>query len=209
MRPAEESNNPDQPSTDGGAASGFPIDYVADLLSMRGAKPLVVVVSPAGDSGSTATVMLARAMSENGRSVVLVDMTASGTPSRLMMAQDGLPGILDLLMGDAAFGETIHHDRLSSAHVVPQGVIANLRPGPIMERLTMVLGALSGTYETVLIEFGAAPIASLSRVLRHLDADVVLSLSRDDAAMMQEALQSLDEAGNGDVIPMISGANLR
>lgn len=186
--------------------AGFPIDYVADLLSMRGAKPIVVVASPSGDDGSTATVMLARALSETGRTVVLVDMTASGAPSRLMTSEEGLSGIMDLLVGDAAFGETIHHDRLSSAHIVPQGHGAVHQTGRILDRLTMVLGALSGTYDTVLLEFGAADVAGVSRVLKYVDADVVLSVPNGDAQMLQETLNAFEEDGHTQVIPMVSAS---
>lgn len=183
---------------------GLTIDYVADFLSMRGAKPLVVVASPTGDDGSTATVMLARAISELGRSVVLVDMTATGCPTRLMSSEDGLPGIMDLLVGEAAFGETIHHDRLSNAHIVPQGSAQPQQASRVLERLTMVLGALSGTYDTVLLEFGASDTASVARILRHLDAEIVLSLPDNEGQVLYDALASLEDEGHTQAIPMIT-----
>lgn len=186
------------------AQEGFPIDYVAEFLTMRGAKPVSVIMSPTGDDGSTATVMLARAMSELGRSVVLVDMSASGAPTRLMSADTGLAGILDLLVGDAAFGETIHHDRLSNAHIVPQGIVRSSQASRIRERLTMVVGALSGTYDSVLLEFGAAEASDLNHILKHIDAELVLSLPQGDKQVLRDALTDLEREGYRQVIPMVN-----
>ncbi|CUX50188.1 MULTISPECIES: polysaccharide biosynthesis protein UppB [Agrobacterium] len=180
----------------------FSIDAVADFLATRLAKPVAAVVSPAGDSGSTSTVMLARALSEMGRSVVLVDMTASGCPTRLMAPEAGLPGVMDLLAGAAAFGETIHGDRLSDAHIVPRG---NAQPREAMraiDRLTMILGALSDAYDTVLVECGAVQIASLEKMLRNLPAEIIVSVPGRDGEMLEKTLDDLVAQGYEQALPM-------
>lgn len=180
----------------------FSIDAVAGFLTTRLAKPVAAVVSPAGDSGSTSTVMLARALSEMGRSVVLVDMTASGCPTRLMAPEAGLPGVMDLLAGAAAFGETIHGDRLSDAHIVPRG---NAQPREAMraiDRLTMILSALSDAYDTVLVECGAVQIASLEKMLRNLPAEIIVSVPGRDGEMLEKTLDDLVAQGYEQVLPM-------
>ncbi len=183
-------------------ADDFSIDAVAGFLTTRLAKPVAAVVSPAGDSGSTSTVMLARALSEMGRSVVLVDMTASGCPTRLMAPEAGLPGVMDLLAGAAAFGETIHGDRLSDAHIVPRG---NAQPREAMraiDRLTMILGALSDAYDTVLVECGAVQIASLEKMLRNLPAEIIVSVPGKDGEMLEKTLGDLVAQGYEQALPM-------
>ncbi|MCZ7448596.1 polysaccharide biosynthesis protein UppB [Agrobacterium rhizogenes] len=180
----------------------FSIDAVAGFLATRLAKPVAAVVSPAGDSGSTSTVMLARALSEMGRSVVLVDMTASGCPTRLMTPEAGLPGVMDLLAGAAAFGETIHGDRLSDAHIVPRG---NAQPREAMraiDRLTMILSALSDAYDTVLVECGAVQIASLEKMLRNLPAEIIVSVPGQDGEMLEKTLDDLVAQGYEQALPM-------
>ncbi|PZP45768.1 MAG: chain-length determining protein [Agrobacterium fabrum] len=180
----------------------FSIDAVAGFLATRLAKPVAAVVSPAGDSGSTTTVMLARALSEMGRSVVLVDMTASGCPTRLMAPEAGLPGVMDLLAGAAAFGETIHGDRLSDAHIVPRG---NAQPREAMraiDRLTMILGALSDAYDTVLVECGAVQISSLEKMLRNLPAEIIVSVPGKDGEMLERTLGELVAQGYEQALPM-------
>ena len=180
----------------------FSVDAIADFLSLRGAKPVVVVISPTGDDGSTATVMLARAMSELGRSVVLVDMTASACPSRLMASDSGLLGVMDLLAGDAAFGETIHHDRLSSAHIVPQGNAQPHKAMKVVDRLTMVVGALSDAYDTVLVECGAVQIESAVKILKHLQAEIVVSVPDANPETIEKTLTDLKAQDYPEAMPM-------
>ncbi|WP_421387240.1 polysaccharide biosynthesis protein UppB [Agrobacterium tumefaciens] len=183
-------------------ADNFSIDAVASFLATRLAKSVAAVVSPAGDSGSTTTVMLARALSEMGRSVVLVDMTASACPTRLMAPETGLPGVMDLLAGAAAFGETIHGDRLSDAHIVPRG---NAQPREAMraiDRLTMILSALSDAYDTVLVECGAVQISSLEKMLRNLPAEIVVSVPGNDSELLEKTLGELVAHGYEQALPM-------
>lgn len=202
--PAEEpaAAIPDLSEDETDAEGDFSIDAVAGFLATRLAKPVAAVVSPAGDSGSTTTVMLARALSEMGRSVVLVDMTASACPTRLMAPEAGLPGVMDLLAGAAAFGETIHGDRLSDAHIVPRG---NAQPREAMraiDRLTMILSALSDAYDTVLVECGAVQISSLEKMLRNLPAEIIISVPGKDSEMLEKTLDDLVAQGYEQALPM-------
>ncbi|TQN60911.1 chain-length determining protein [Agrobacterium tumefaciens] len=202
--PAEEpaAAVPDLSEDETDAEGDFSIDAVAGFLATRLAKPVAAVVSPAGDSGSTTTVMLARALSEMGRSVVLVDMTASACPTRLMAPEAGLPGVMDLLAGAAAFGETIHGDRLSDAHIVPRG---NAQPREAMraiDRLTMILSALSDAYDTVLVECGAVQISSLEKMLRNLPAEIIISVPGKDSEMLEKTLDDLVAQGYEQALPM-------
>ena len=167
----------------------LPVHGVADFLSMRGAKSTVLVLSPTGDDGSTASVMLARSMAELGRSVVLVDMTVSGCPTRLMAAEPDLPGMADLLFGETAFGETIHHDRLSNAHIVPQGLSPVLPSGKITERLMMIVGGVLA---------GLAALGGLIYFLRRRQAKGPLKIwqsfrkkgnAEDDVPTLEDAVE--------------------
>jgi uncharacterized protein involved in exopolysaccharide biosynthesis/Mrp family chromosome partitioning ATPase len=168
---------PDQPAVileDEGDQS-FTIESVARYLHRR-AVPVAIAVSPGGDEGSMATVMLARAVAEQGRTVVLVDMTGSACPTRLMAEDGKLPGVTDLLSGEAAFGEAIHRDRLSDVHIVPHGAAEPARAMSGIDRLTMIIDALVDAYDLVLVECGPAEIASLSRLTRNEQVEIVLSV---------------------------------
>ncbi len=58
------------------------------------------------------------------------------------------PGLGDLLAGDAAFGEVIQRDEDSHVHVIPLGVLGESAP---LQRMQLVIGALTHTYDKVII----------------------------------------------------------
>lgn len=184
----------------------FSIEMVAEYLAMKGVGPVATVVSPAGDAGSTATVMLARAVSESGRTVVLVDMTASACPTRLMAPSSNLPGITDLLAGEVNFAETIHNDRLSSAHIVPQGKTPAHEAMRVIDRLTMVVSALADVYDTVLIECGAVDVVRAAGILKNLSTDIIVSAPQPDEEVLSGVMQTLADDGHSRVLIM-SGMN--
>ena len=110
---------------------------------------------------------LARLVAEEGRKIVLIDLTGSACPTRLM-AQIGriLPGITNLLVGEVPFTETIHADRLSDAHIIPQGDADPVLAMRGIDRLQMIIDALSNAYDTVLIECGPADVNAIRKVTR-------------------------------------------
>jgi exopolysaccharide transport family protein len=174
---------------------------VRDDLMRRG-DAVAIIVSPEGDVGSTASVMLARELAGQRRSVVLLDLSGTACPTRLMAQTPTLAGITDLLCGAAAFGETIHPDRLSGAHIVPEG---KADPADAMrgaDRLGMIIDALAGAYEIVLVECGAADAGKLDRLMRAHQAQMVLSMGSASAERIEEARALYSEAGYPDALVM-------
>lgn len=155
-------------------AESFTIGSVVDYL-LRHDIPVAIGVSPGGDEGSTATVALAREIASAGRTVVLIDMTGSACPTELMIDNAKLPGVTDLLCGETAFGDAIHPDRMSDAHIIPHGTSDPVRAMRGVDRLGMIIDALADAYDLVLVECGPAEIASLSRLSRNETAEIVLS----------------------------------
>lgn len=201
----DESSELDEPETADEEQPGietFSIEMVAEYLAMKGVGPVATVVSPTGDAGSTATVMLARAVSESGKTVVIVDMTASACPTRLMAPSANLPGITDLLAGEVNFAETIHNDRLSSAHIVPQGNTPAHEAMRVIDRLTMVVSALADVYDTVLIECGAVDVVRAAGILKNLSTDIIVSAPQPDAAVLSGIMQTLADDGHSRVLIM-------
>jgi exopolysaccharide transport family protein len=179
----------------------FSIRSVAHYL-LRYDIPLAIAVSPSGDDGSTATVMLARDVAESGRTVVLLDMTGSACPTRLMAESARLPGITDLLCGETAFGDAIHRDRLSTAHIIPQGIADAGRAMRGADRLTMIIDALSDAYDLVLVECGSAEISGLSRLSRAEAAEIILSVPQFEEAEIAALVSRFEEAGYRNLLVM-------
>ena len=58
------------------------------------------------------------------------------------------PGLADLLAGDAAFGEVIQRDDAARVHTIPLG---STEKYPSMQRMQLVIGALTHTYDKVIV----------------------------------------------------------
>ncbi len=191
----------DDAQADGAPDEDFSVNAVAEHLDAKDTR-VVVSVSPSGDDGSTNVVMLARMLAEQGRKVVLIDLTGSACPSKLMAQSLRLPGITNLLASEVPFADTIHGDRLSDAHIVPVG---DADPAVAMrgiDRLPMIVDALSNAYDTVLVECGPAGTAAVSRVARSLDTTIVISVFGIDHAEIVSMVEEFGEAGYSDILLM-------
>ncbi|MBW8444923.1 MAG: exopolysaccharide transport family protein [Arenimonas sp.] len=199
---AEEDLTPEE---DAGTAPGdgdeFSIETVAAYLIDSRAR-IAFAISPSGDDGSTATVMLARELDGRGRKVVLIDMTGSACPTWLMAARRDLPGITDLLCGAAPFSETIHPDRLSGADVIPQGNSDVRQAMRGADRLSMIADALADAYDLVLVECGPANADSVARLSRNGDHEIILSAPKPDEQELVEIMAAFEKVGYSDLVLM-------
>ncbi|MGD9476944.1 exopolysaccharide transport family protein [Shinella sp. G-2] len=163
---------------------------------------VAISVSPSGDRGSTATVMLARHIAEQHRKTLIIDLTGSACPTRLMAQSVHLPGITDLLVGDAAFGEIIHGDRLSDAHIIPRGNANIKRAMRGIDRLAMVIDSLSDAYDAVIVECGAAEVEGVRRLTRGEETDIILSIPGADEDEIVDLIGAFGEAGYNEIVLM-------
>ncbi|OJF92524.1 chain-length determining protein [Rhizobium sp. 58] len=186
-------------------AEDFSIESVADHICSNDIR-IAVSVSPAGDQGSTATVMLARLIAEEGRKIILIDLTGSACPSRLMAQSTQLPGITNLLAGEVPFTETIHADRLSDAHIIPQGDADPAIAMRGIERLAMIVDALTNAYDTVLVECGPADVNAVRKVMRSTETEIILSAPAVSDEDIVALIHGFDEAGYSDIVLMTATA---
>lgn len=182
----------------------FSIGSVAEYLTSSRA-PLAIAISPVGDDGSAATVALARKLSASGQRTILVDMTGSGYPTVLMAEDLEAPGVTDLLCGVAAFGDTIHGDRASDAHLIPQGTSDVRQAMRGADRLSLLLDALMSAYDIVVVECGAADVAGVSRLTRSKDVEIILSMPEVLEDEFVHAMTEFEKAGYQRVVLMSGG----
>ncbi|MGZ2379609.1 GumC family protein [Rhizobium brockwellii] len=199
VKVAEEAPE-DEPEDD----NEFSVASVADYLTGSRA-PLVIAISPTGDNGSAATVSLTRMLADAGRRVILIDMTGSGYPTELMAEDQAALGVTDLLCGEAAFGDTIHGDRFSDAHLIPQGQSDVRRAMRGVDRLSLLLDALAAAYDLVVVECGSADVAGVSRLTRSQDVEIILSLPEVEETIFVALMTEFQAAGYERVVLMSGG----
>ncbi|MGO7182898.1 GumC family protein [Rhizobium brockwellii] len=190
----------DEPEDD----NEFSVASVADYLTGSRA-PLAIAISPTGDNGSAATVSLTRMLADAGRRVILIDMTGSGYPTELMAEDQAALGVTDLLCGEAAFGDTIHGDRFSDAHLIPQGQSDVRRAMRGVDRLSLLLDALAAAYDLVVVECGSADVAGVSRLTRRRDVEIILSLPEVEETIFVALMTEFQAAGYERVVLMSGG----
>lgn len=177
----------------------FSIASVANFLVEQETR-IAFAISPSGDDGSLGTVALARELAERGKRMVLVDMTGSACPTRLMASWRDLPGITDLLTGEAAFADCIHPDRSSTADIVPQGNADIRQAMRGADRLSMIVDALADVYDLVLVECGPANAQGVARLSRNGRHEIILSAPDPRADELAEIMVAFEDVGYSDLV---------
>jgi Mrp family chromosome partitioning ATPase len=154
---------------------------IADHL-IDGDAGRAVFISPEGDEATAVSVMVARELADAGLKTLYLDLTWSGAPSAAMLDSARHPGITDLLAGQAQFADIIHGDLYSECHVTPAGTADPVKAMRAADRLPMILDALDGTYDIVVIECGAT------------DAQTIEAVADDYAEVLIGAVDPLDPA---------------
>lgn len=163
--PRESTAAPRVSWIEAGSTGGLGTVEAANLLARRltstavtgmGRSRLVVVTSEQPmDRSAPVAVALARRLAEGESRVALVALDGDSGELAALVSDPWAPGMSEMLFGVAGFGETIHRDTKSRAHVIPPGRHARGGAGVVKaERLSLILSALSQTYDFVVV---AAP----------------------------------------------------
>ena len=147
-------------------------------------------------------------MAGDNLKTVLIDLTGSACPTELMAESMRLPGLTDLMCGEVSIADSIHPDRLSSAHIIPRGNANVRRAMRAIDRLPMIIDALTEAYDLVVVECGAADAASVARIARLERREIVLSILRSDEAEVANMLAEFNDCGVDDILLMTPGRPL-
>ncbi|MCO6185842.1 GumC family protein [Rhizobium sp. L1K21] len=167
--------------------------------------PVAICVSPSGDKGSALTVELARRIADKGLHTLLVDMTGTGYPSKLMTPSAKLAGISNILAGTAQIAASIHPDMYSAAHIIPRGYADMEQAMRAADRLPMIVDALSEAYDCVIIECGPAEARGIDRLSRHPQTELILTAPDESEAEIATIMSGFSAAGYNEVI-LVAGA---
>ena len=104
-----------------------------------------------------------------------------------MIGPHTLPGIKDLLAGEASFADVIHSDNMSKAHIIPTGAASAAVAALAGDRLFMVFDALEDTYDYVIIDCSAADVAGLSKISKPSTINVINAIDETNPAVTMAA----------------------
>jgi MinD-like ATPase involved in chromosome partitioning or flagellar assembly len=124
---------------------------------------------------------LARLLARRAK-VVLVELSISSATLGAVSNDPMAPGISDLMLGSASFGQIIARDRLSNVHLVGAGRASKDRTLLQSPRLAMAIDALLRTYDHVVLDAGTAADLPASLLASQAQAVVI-----PDAAMTAAA----------------------
>jgi len=162
---------------------------IADHMRALGSGIYLVGSSSAHQPSGRIAVHLARDLAASGSRVLFLDLDAKAAPSAALLPEPRVAGLSDLLSGAAHFGEVIHRDRASRIHVIAPGRTAReAEPLLAAERLSIVLGALSQTYDFVVVATPAlVGLLNAERLARFARATVLVAGEGGEAAASTEA----------------------
>jgi Mrp family chromosome partitioning ATPase len=186
------------------AAPVTEIAEVAAELRLAGdrAKKITMIGVGQNESVTLTALTLARLLARHAK-VVLVELSIS-SPTLGAVSHDPMaPGVSDLMLGTATFGQTISKDRLSQVHLVGAGRASKDRSLLQSPRLGLAIDALLQAYDHVVLDAGTA--ADLPAVLLSSNAHAVVipdPIMNDDARrFMCEQLRATGFLG----VTMLSG----
>src|ERR1700736_2205734 len=157
-----------------------------DLLDAGAAARKITVLGTASNESIALTALTIARLIARDAKVVVVDLVAASSTISAVSADPGAPGLAELMLGEASFGQIITKDRLSRVHLVNSG-----RPGSDpallqLPRLGLAIDALLRVYDHVVLDAGTA--FDLPAELLAAQARAVLV---PDAAMAADARSSL------------------
>jgi Mrp family chromosome partitioning ATPase len=131
---------------------------------------------------------------------VFLDLDVETAPSAALLPEPRVAGLSDLLNGSVHFGEVIHRDRASLLHVIAIGRAARNSEALVAgERLSIVLGALSQTYDYVVAATPAlVGLTGAERLARFARATILIA-DEDGEAAASAAAEALTAKGFANV----------
>jgi polysaccharide biosynthesis transport protein len=128
---------------------------VSELRAQGDAARKITVMGIAQPASTSLTALtLARLLARNA-SVVLVDISMASATLKAVMTDPSAPGLSELAMGTASFGQIIGKDRMSGVQIVSAGTAgadATMRQSP---RVSMTVDALMRVYDHVVLDAGS------------------------------------------------------
>ncbi|MGM4906204.1 GumC family protein [Tardiphaga sp. 866_E4_N2_1] len=176
------------------AAGVSEIEQLAQEFRAAGksARKITILGTGHNDNIALTALTLSRILSRDAK-VVLVDLASSSPTLEAVSNDPRAPGLAELMLGEATFGQVITKDRMSGLHMVAAGRAGADRSLLQSPRLTMALDALLRVYDHVLLDAGTAADLPAGLLTDQARAVVVpeVTMSTDARQLMAEQLKAV------------------
>ncbi len=133
-------------------------------------------------------IALAKALSRNGRQVIIVDWSPSGNSG--MASAGGLPpskGLSGLLSGRASFEDAVQRVPASSVHIITSGAPLDQAMEIDPDQLNLILDALDEAYDHIIVAGAHDDARSLFEAIEgRFDAGILLPDSTKQVNVLQD-----------------------
>lgn len=161
--------------------------------------PKIVLVTAArpGEGKTTTALALARSAAMNGERVLLVDCDIRQPAVGRLLRTEGVPGITDLLLGQAGYEQILRRDHLTAMDWIPAGAAEIHSLGLFMsEAMATLLERVRRDYDLVVLDAPPAlAMADVRVVARLADATLLCVKWRDTPrSVVRNSLALLEDA---------------
>jgi uncharacterized protein involved in exopolysaccharide biosynthesis/Mrp family chromosome partitioning ATPase len=179
------------------------LEVLADRIRQQPKQFRKIAVLGAGQGAEvdSAALALARLLARADAKVVLVSVSAAAPMLARISDDPGAPGLSDLIVGRASFGQIITRDRLSSLQLVGPGHDAANRELFGSPRLALVIDALLSAYDHLVLDASGAFDISAELLTAQATAIVVPSPALTPAEIAA-ACEQFAAVGFGAVIAL-------
>jgi len=154
-----------------------PGDAVTAIRSFG--KAIIAVISPEGSSGFTQRI--ARELSDVGKQVAVIDLSADGEVARAFLGEGERPGLFDLAAGKCGLPQALFPDLQSTVQVMPAG---NPAATDDIAEVRKIVDAMAESFDYLVLDCGDAAGESLTALL---PADAVILVDSDTLAAAEAA----------------------
>lgn len=197
------------------AAPTGEIDALAQRLrgAGEGGRKLTVLGTGDTDAVTTTALVLARRLAQDAK-VVLIDLSESSEMLKAASIDPAAPGLAELMLGEAAFGQIITRDRASTLQLVSAGKPGFDRMLLHSPRLSLAIDALMRVYDHVLLDAGTAsdlpaelltsqaqaavvPAPTMTSEARAKMAEQLVAVGFSEVTMLRRAAEARDPSEAG------------